>query len=460
MSDHRPKTDDERPDPFDEPLVLYSAHDAVLRRQDGSEIDLNALVDPFTGHQPAAAGPLRLRTHDDDDAERAAREQIGRRLRVMRQNAGLSQKEVAERLAVPASKISDVENGGIVAGLSLVSAMVVAVGARLSDLVSPGGPDRSNPELTKLAVAAGVPPDLLKRIDAEVEPDEYPDALARGFAWDRDELMTGEPHTPMLAFDPVYKTVGEPPAPDSPILALAWTLSSVAASSYPMTFSGVPADPRELRREILAKHRSVALESVLTWSWDAGVVVLPLRAKGDFVAAVWMVEQTPTIVLNESRSIAAYWLFDLAHELGHVALGHAHKGIVEVDNPEKPDPTDAQEQAANQYALNLLLPDPERLLADVRKRTAGDAPRKFKFAVRDVAREAGVSAGVLGLIAANDMSDVPADKDRWGSASNLAKAEGLTDGTASVRQAFRARIAMDAISDLDAAILRAASLKG
>src|SRR4051794_279836 len=108
MSDQRRKADHEVPDVFDESLVLYAAHDAVLRRADGSEIDLNALVDPFTGQQPAPAGPPRLRTDEDDVAEQAAREQIGRRLRVLRENAGLTKAALAKRVAVSVPTISNV----------------------------------------------------------------------------------------------------------------------------------------------------------------------------------------------------------------------------------------------------------------------------------------------------------------------------------------------------------------
>lgn len=460
MSDHPREGRDGAPDVFDEPFSLYATHDAVLRRGDGSVIDLNALVDPFTGDRPSATGAMRLRTTQDDETERAARQQLGRRLRVLRENVHLNKKDLAEQVGVSPAKITKVENGSSDAGLSLISAIVVALGAKLTDLVSRDAPDRSNPELIKLAVAAGVDPQLLRRLAGEVDPPDYPTALTRGFSWEREHLMAGELHSRELGFAPVFKAVGDPPGKDSPTLSLAWRLSTLATAHFSEAYKGVPQEPKQLRSQVRARYDDVDLGALLSWTWDAGVVVLPLRAKRDFIAAVWHVQQSPVIVLNESRSLSAYWLFDLAHELGHLALGHADQGIVEVDKPEVPDPTDRQEQQANRYALDVLLPDADQLVADVRRRTAGNAPKKFKFAVRDVASAAGVSPGVLGLIAANAMSDVPEDKDRWGSAMNLAKDEQRPDGATTTRQHFAARVEIDALDEIDAALLRAASMQG
>ena len=49
---------------------------------------------------------------------------------------------------------------------------------------------------------------------------------------------------------------------------------------------------------------------------------------------------------------------------------------------------------------------------------------RFKSAVERVAARANVSPGLLRMIAAYEITEVGQYKDRWGSATNLAKADG------------------------------------
>jgi Zn-dependent peptidase ImmA (M78 family)/DNA-binding XRE family transcriptional regulator len=445
-------------DHLDDPLVRYVG-DTVLALAGGRSVDLNALTHPFTGEIPqpvesAAASP------DTEQRETEALEVVGHHLRVMRENHAVSRAELAKRTGLPAKGLVGLEKGDI-ASLSVVSRVVAALGGRLRDVVDPDILARSNRELSKVAIDAGAPHDLLRRILQFVGPDEFSTALSRGFSWAYRDLMHGTPRAAPLDVVPVFKALSAPPPTDSPVLALARRLSKVAVGilggSVP-DYPGIPAGSDEVRGQIRESADDVTLDALLAWTWAKGIVVVPLSAGSDFVAAVWLVDDRPVIVLNDSRAIAAFWLFDLAHELGHLACGHvADQGIIEVGAPFDSDPGDAQERQANDWALSLLLAKPEELLADVRRRTAGDAPHKFKFAVRDVAREAGIAAGPLGLIASRAMADVPRDQDRWGSASNLAKGED-PDGRVRVREAFLSRVDLEAAEPLDLTLLRAAAL--
>jgi hypothetical protein len=159
------------------------------------------------------------------------------------------------------------------------------------------------------------------------------------------------------------------------------------------------------------------------------------------------------VVLKESRELAVYWLFDLAHECAHLALGHVGQdGLVDVDAPApRLESSDATEQAANDFALEILLPDHQQLLQEVRREARGSHLR-FKGAVGTVAGSANVSAGLLGMVAAYALIDVGQEKDRWGSATNLARADGT--GREQVQQVARAFLSPEGLDEIDVLLVR------
>jgi Zn-dependent peptidase ImmA (M78 family)/DNA-binding XRE family transcriptional regulator len=463
MTGDSPNRDDAPADDevLDEPPVRYGGTDALIEFADGARIDLNATPDPFSGELPRSKGLTALQM-PGEDPDALGRARIGRRLKALREDSGLSKKEVAERAGIGATRVTQVERGEVAFGMSLFVSLVRAMGGRVPEVAAPDAPEVSMRALVKIGETAGAQRPVLERIGAIVGRQRFPDALIRAYGWTQDALFAGEPRSPRVGAQVAFNArPGMLPPDDSPTLALARTLSVLSASLYEKPFAGVPADPRELRLQVLEDkdkdNGDVTLDALLEWAWSAGIIVLPL-AKGNFGAAVWFAEDVPVVVLQEPRTFAAYWLFDLAHELAHLALGHvATRGILDVGELKDRDTRSVQEREANTFALELLLPASRTLVAEVRRRTANDAPGRFKFAVRDVAREQGVSAGVLGFVAARAMSDVPADKDRWGSASNLARDED-PDGRARVEAAFRARIDPNRLQQLDGALLRAVAL--
>jgi len=80
-------------------------------------------------------------------------------------------------------------------------------------------------------------------------------------------------------------------------------------------------DPAVVRGEVVDASGQVTLESMVEWMWDHGVPVIPLHGKGRSCAAVLAVGSGPTVTVKETQDHFAYWMFDIAHELGHVALG-------------------------------------------------------------------------------------------------------------------------------------------
>ncbi|WP_197033166.1 ImmA/IrrE family metallo-endopeptidase [Thiomonas sp. FB-Cd] len=128
----------------------------------------------------------------------------------------------------------------------------------------------------------------------------------------------------------------------------------------------IPTDPTAIRNLLLGSGRPyVSFGDVLTICWSLGIPVLhlrlfPARTKGVTAIAVRLGEQHAILVARESGSEAQY-MFHVAHELGHIALGHLKGASAIVDaDPKDPDNDpgelidDEEEVAADRYAQGLL----------------------------------------------------------------------------------------------------------
>lgn len=146
--------------------------------------------------------------------------------------------------------------------------------------------------------------------------------------------------------------------------ALATRFAQLAAAATPTAPKPLPA-AAEVRRAILdAGADWVGLTELLDYCWSVGVPVLHLDAipKGacrpDGLAA--NVVGRPAIVLCKRHKQPAWLLYILAHELGHLALGHVPEGGSILDAKVRPDDPEGEEVAANAYAAELLTGTPPR----------------------------------------------------------------------------------------------------
>lgn len=139
-------------------------------------------------------------------------------------------------------------------------------------------------------------------------------------------------------------------------------LSTLAAE----TARPVPADPLELRRALLSSGRPfVSFGDAITVCWSLGIPVLhlrlfPARTKGVTAMAVRLGQRYAILVARETGFEAQY-MFHLAHEIGHIALGHLEgtSAIVDADpydssNSPEELVDDEEERAADAYAQALL----------------------------------------------------------------------------------------------------------
>lgn len=389
---------------------------AVLIRTPEGEREVDWLV------IRSASDPEFARELRDRDAEEARR--VGRRLRVLRENRGITQKAAAAMVGMSSPQLAKLERGDTDMRISTLRSILRALSADFADISRPDAPEVSVKELAKRAALVGVPADLVKRLGAALEPSQLSGVLARGFGWKLEDLASGALSPPIPAAAVVLKQRGDAGEKGQALLALAESLARRSALAYEGRAGTVPSDPSELRAALLAEGGQITLASLLRWCWANGVVVVPMDAKAGFSAGVWRLGPQPVVVIKEAPSYQAHWLFALAHELGHIARGHvADAGVVDVDRGISQS-DDEQEREANAYALDLLVPDHTAMLAEVRRRAEGpEAPKRFKWKAKAVAEEHGYNVPLVLLIAAYGLPDVARVGDRWGSAIEEAKLE-------------------------------------
>jgi transcriptional regulator with XRE-family HTH domain/Zn-dependent peptidase ImmA (M78 family) len=380
---------------------------------------------------------------------------IGRRLKALREDRGLALRDLADAAGISTSRLTRVEKGQETLPVSVLESLLSTLDATFSDISGPNALEISTATIIANAGKAGVARDLLTALASAVPRNGVPDLLARAFRWSRTAILAGVPVTPPLPVLVQFKAPASHQPTNSPIVHFALSTARLARTAFDFPpYSAIPDNPGAIRQEAIEPAKGITLQSLLRWVWSRGIPVLPLWGKGGFEAAVLRLDDGPTIVIKESRSVAAYWLFDLAHELGHVALGHARNAIVDVEAPSLTEASpDEQEREATEFALELLLPNHQSLLNRVRDYARGSGVR-FKFGVEEIAAAARVSPALLGMVAAFALPDVGRPKDRWGSATNLAKLEG--DGRSITREFAHAHATLDRLPELDAALVKVA----
>ena len=143
--------------------------------------------------------------------------------------------------------------------------------------------------------------------------------------------------------------------------------SIVLGASSPPVGELAGASAHTLREEILASGRPfVTLVDLLSLSWALSVPVVHLRVfpwpQKRMAAMAVMVGVRSTVLLGKDSSYPATLAFYVAHELGHIALGHvaADRQIVDLEGEVLAgDGEDEEEREADAFALELLTGSPD-----------------------------------------------------------------------------------------------------
>ena len=160
---------------------------------------------------------------------------------------------------------------------------------------------------------------------------------------------------------------------------------------------------RDLRGILLQDVPAIDLRSLLVLCWGLQLSVIqlrlfPLKRKGLHAVTTRSGKRFAIMIGQESR-FRAQVCFWIAHELGHIALGHIGDScaLLDVEDPTEHS-GDEEEFAADSYALELLTgsPDPR-----VEVSSATYTASQLANAVRAAAQEHGIDPSVLALCAAH-----------------------------------------------------------
>ncbi len=140
-------------------------------------------------------------------------------------------------------------------------------------------------------------------------------------------------------------------APSANYASAIARLALAAFTPVPRPISG---DPIALRQSILNEGDIVNLVSLLAWCGRMGIPVIHIAdMPGKKMLAVSIRSNNKFAVVLSRKGTTSEMLFWLAHEIGHIALGHlASDGFI-ADEKEGAD-QDPDEVEANDFAIKLL----------------------------------------------------------------------------------------------------------
>jgi hypothetical protein len=188
--------------------------------------------------------------------------------------------------------------------------------------------------------------------------------LARALGLDTKALLKENEVRPVAPSGMQFKRsidlqTSEPPSPNLAYYSrLVKTIASGMEPSLP-----IPEDADDMNEQILAESgdRHVSLENIVNYCWSRNIGVvhvdnIPMVRKG-LDALVYRYDERYVIIVARKMGIegAARALFIIAHELGHIAMGHVEENCALIDDPNNDaDRQKENEPAADAFALRVL----------------------------------------------------------------------------------------------------------
>ena len=248
-------------------------------------------------------------------------------------------------------------------------------------------------------------------------------AIGRVFGWTNAALFGSGPLLPNMAVVGAtrYKTASRVDEQRTSaytvyahFLALLLLEATAALPQKP-----IPTDAHAMRAAIVAAYGSLNFEHALRYMWGLGIPVLPLADSGAFHGACWRVDGRNVIVLKQHVRAPTRWLFDLLHEVYHAGQQPEQRelAVIEDNDMTKERLESDEEQAASQYAGDVLLNGRAEVLIAQCVRAAGGSIERLKKALPQVAERERVRTDALANYMAFRLS--LQGENWWGAANNL-----------------------------------------
>ena len=214
-------------------------------------------------------------------------------------------------------------------------------------------------------------------------------------------LRDGEPEF-LWRDETKFKNLGTTSEREASILAsFSVSVGRCAFTAMPVEAENLlPATAGELRSALLRRWEAIGLRELLTACWSFAIPVLqlrvfPLQHKRMHAVTARLGHRHAILVGHESKFPAqvSYWV---AHELGHIASGHVGDAtaLMDVEDPLRQHDKDAEERAADTYALELLTGRPEPV---VEAGTSSYNATELANAARNAGAAERVDPGVIAL---------------------------------------------------------------
>lgn len=166
----------------------------------------------------------------------------------------------------------------------------------------------------------------------------------------------------------------------------------------PADVVGMP--PETIRDVLLASAPVVGAGELVTFCWSVGVPVAQLRVfpltTKRMHAMSCSIRGRHAVLLGIEYAYAARYAYVIAHEIGHIALGHLHRDgtLLDIDDPLTLAGRDSEEAEADRFALTVLTGRPDlEVLADQEEFTGV----QLAAAALERGPELGIDPGVLVL---------------------------------------------------------------
>ena len=181
----------------------------------------------------------------------------------------------------------------------------------------------------------------------------------------------------------------------------------------------IPTNPNEVREAILSTYGSLTFKHALHYVWSLGVPVLPLNDSGAFHGAFWRVEGRNVIVLKQQTKSAARWLSDLLHELWHAAQEPQldERTVIEDSETAQERRESQEETTATRFSGHIVLAGRAEELVKLCQEEAKGSIELLKQVVPLVAARENVSVASLANYMAFRLS--LQGENWWGAATNL-----------------------------------------
>jgi len=442
------------------PLLLQTQRYALQSQLD----DLHSQVEEYDALKSGKYKVIEL-----DSLEELPRVLIQARIA-----AGLSQKDLAERLGLKEQQIQRYEATEYASvSFERLNEIIRALGVKVRENIFLPDTQISLGMLLKRLKTVGidttfienrlVPSSLWEHLKGELNGVDISESVlkvasivGRIFEWDTATIFSTTPLE--LDMTTIGTTRFKKPARANERKTNAYTVYAhyLALLVHELTSElpkkPIPTKASDVREALLSIYGSITLKNMLDYVWSLGVPVLPLYDPGAFHGACWRVEGRNVIVLKQQTQSEARWLFDFLHEFRHAGQSPDENNFELIEDNEigQGRKQAQEEQIASTFAGNVLLDGRATEIAKKCVQAANGSVERLKAIVPQVAVEENVAVDALANYLAFRLSSQN-NIGWWGTAHNLQTFDSSPWQIA--RDVFLERVNLERLNEIDRGLL-------